>query len=137
MAAGDLNKVVLMGRLTRDPDIRSTPQGVPVCHIRIANNRIILRGGKKETITGFFDCIAWGKQAEIISRYFSKGQRILIEGFLRFRQWQSPEGKSRTKVDIQVENFNFIEPREEIPTDVIEEVPPFSEDFPEDEEPPA
>jgi len=110
--ATDINKVILIGRLTRDPELKSTNSGSFFCKITLAVNRSFYRkeGDVKEEV-GFFDCIAWGKTAEIISKYLQKGRRVGIDGFLRFSSWENQEGKKQSKVEIQIENFQFLESR--------------------------
>ncbi|RME89594.1 MAG: single-stranded DNA-binding protein [Candidatus Hydrogenedentota bacterium] len=108
--ATDLNRVVLVGRLTRDPELRSTPNGTMVCKIGIAVNRTIWRKeGEKEEKAYFFDCVAFGRQAEVINQYLRKGRRIGIDGYLTQNSWEDANGNRRSKVEITIENFQFLE----------------------------
>jgi len=104
------NKVILMGNLTRDPETRVTPNGSTICKIGLAVNRTYTGsdGERKEEVT-FVDCDAFGKTAEIISRWMSKGKGILVEGRLRLDQWNDKTtGQSRSKLGVVIENFQFV-----------------------------
>jgi len=106
--SNDMNIVVLMGRLTRDPELKSTPSGSYLCSFTLASNRTIYqKDGENKDEVGFYNCIAWGKLAEVISKYTTKGQQVLINGSLRFSKWDNAEGKTQSKVEIYVEKFNF------------------------------
>jgi single-strand DNA-binding protein len=109
--AGDLNRVVLIGRITKDPDLRSTQTGSSVANFSIANNRIFVTGGEKKEQTSFFNCIAWGKVGEAIAQYCKKGHRIGIEGHLQQRSWDDQSGNKRTSVEIVVDGFQFLQPK--------------------------
>ena len=110
--ANDINRVILVGRLTRDPELKSTNSGSYFCRFTLASNRSIYRKDQdpKEEV-GFFDCVAWGKQAEVISKYVQKGRRVGIDGSLRFSSWENAEGKKQSKVEVFVENFQFLDPK--------------------------
>lgn len=111
----DLNRVVLVGRLTRDPELKSTATGKFFCRFSLASNRIyFLRDSneKKEEV-GYYDCVAFGKTAETISKYLGKGRRIGVDGSLRYSTWEGPDGQKRSKVEIQVENFMFLDSKGE------------------------
>jgi len=104
------NKVILAGNLTRDPDFRVTPNGQQVCKIGIAvSRRFTTQSGEQREETTFVDVDAWGKQAETISRYFSKGRPILVEGRLKLDQWQTPQGENRSRLGVTLENFSFMD----------------------------
>ncbi|MDH4200102.1 MAG: single-stranded DNA-binding protein [Spirochaetia bacterium] len=108
--ANDINRVVLVGRLTRDPELKSTNNGSYLCRFTLASNRTIFqKDGENKEEVGFFDCIAWGKLAEIISKYTQKGRRVGIDGALRFSSWENAEGKRQSKVEIFVESFQFLD----------------------------
>lgn len=102
------NKVILMGNLTRDPELRMTPGGMAICKLGIAVNRVFTTkdGEKREEVT-FVDCDAFGRQAETLSKYMSKGRSLLIEGRLKLDQWETKEGDKRSKLGVVVENFQF------------------------------
>jgi len=106
------NKVVLMGNLTRDPELRYTPSGQAVADIRVAINRR-RRGpdGERRDSTTFVDVTAWGRQAEVINEYFSKGNAIFVDGRLSLDEWTSQDGQRRSKLRVVLENFEFITPR--------------------------
>ncbi len=107
MAKG-FNKVTLLGNLTRDPELRTTPNGRSVCSFSLAVNRTWNnQQGEKQEDVSFFDCTAWGKAGEIINQYTQKGQALLISGRLNQRTWEQ-DGQKRSKVDVVVEDFNFI-----------------------------
>ncbi|MDH5717435.1 MAG: single-stranded DNA-binding protein [Spirochaetia bacterium] len=108
--ANDLNRVVLVGRLTRDPELRSASTGNYFCRLTLASNRAYYKkeGDLKEEV-GFFDCVAWGKLAEIISKYTQKGKRIAVDGSLRQNTWENSEGKKQSRVEVLIENFQFLD----------------------------
>jgi single-strand DNA-binding protein len=104
-----LNKVYLMGNLTRDPELRYTPSGTAVASFGIAVNRTWTgqNSEKKEEVC-FVDINAFGRRAEVINEYFSKGNPIFIEGRLQFNQWETKEGQKRSILRVVAENFQFI-----------------------------
>jgi single-strand DNA-binding protein len=104
----NLNKVFLMGNLTRDPELRYTPSGTPVCEFGLAVNRVYTTSaGEKREETCFVDVTMWGRRGVVISEYFTKGRPIFIEGRLQFDQWETSEGR-RSKLRVVAENFEFI-----------------------------
>lgn len=106
----DINRVVLVGRLTRDPEMRSTNSGSYFCRFTLASNRFVAKkDAESKQEVGFFDCVAWGRSAETLNKYARKGNRIAIDGSLRFSSWTNNEGKKNSKVEIFVENFQFLE----------------------------
>ncbi|MCL1865109.1 MAG: single-stranded DNA-binding protein [Spirochaetes bacterium] len=106
--AGDLNRVVLIGRLTRDPEIRYIPAGTAVASFTLANNRIYAVSGERKEQVYYFDCVAWSKLAEVITEYCKKGHRIAVEGRLQQTRWDDQDGKKRSRVELVVENFQFL-----------------------------
>jgi single-strand DNA-binding protein len=105
----NFNKVFLMGNLTRDPQLRYTPSQQPVCEFGIAINRKWKAGdGQMKEDVCFVSCTAWAKQAELISKHLAKGSPIFVEGRLRFHSWDGPDGKKQSKLDVTVENFQFM-----------------------------
>lgn len=107
MAKG-FNKVVLLGNLTRDPELRSTPNGQSVAGFSLAVNRSWKNAsGETQEAVDYIDCNAWGKAGEIISQYMQKGRPILVSGRLQQRSWEQ-DGQKRSKVEVVVEDFNFI-----------------------------
>jgi single-strand DNA-binding protein len=104
------NKVILMGNLTRDPELRYTPKGTAIARIGLAVNRVWTTetGEKKEEVT-FVDCDAFGKTAETIGQYIKKGSPILIEGRLRLHTWDDKQtNQKQSKLRVDVESFKFI-----------------------------
>lgn len=102
------NKVVLMGNLTRDPELRTTPNGQNVAGFSLAVNRTWKNAsGEQQEAVDYIDCNIWGKPAEIITQYMKKGSGILVSGRLQQRSWEQ-EGQKRSKVEVVVEDFNFV-----------------------------
>lgn len=110
--ANDFNRTILIGRLTRDPEMKYTPSGTAVCSFTIANGRSYTQAGEKKDQTSFFDCVAWSKLAEVITQYAAKGHRIAAEGRLQQRTWDDQDGKKRSKVELVVDNIQFLENRQ-------------------------
>lgn len=107
MAKG-FNKVILMGNLTRDPELRNTPGGQSVASFSLAVNRAWRNAnGEQQEAVDYIDCNAWGKAGEIISQYMQKGRAILVSGRLQQRSWEQ-DGQKRSKVEVVVEDFNFV-----------------------------
>lgn len=104
------NKVILLGNLTRDPELRSTANGAQICSFGIATSRTYKgQDGETKEDTVFVDIDAYGRQAEVINQYFSKGKPIFIEGRLRFGQWEDKStGAKRSKLSVTLEQFQFI-----------------------------
>jgi single-strand DNA-binding protein len=106
------NKVLLMGRLTRDIELRHTPSNQPVANIGLAvNHNWTSRDGEKKEDTTFVDCEAWGRTAEVMSQYLSKGRPVFVEGRLRLDQWQDKDGGNRSKLKVVIDTFQFIDSR--------------------------
>jgi single-strand DNA-binding protein len=105
------NKVILVGNLTRDPELRYTPKGTAVAKIGLAINRVWRdeSGANKEEVT-FVDVDAWGKQAETISQYLKKGRPILVEGRLKLDQWDDKQtNQKRSRLGVVLEAFQFLD----------------------------
>ncbi len=101
-----LNRITIMGRLTRDPELRNTPTGTPVTNFTIACDRdFVSNSGQKET--DFLDVVAWRQTAEFASKYFTKGRMAVIEGRLQIREWKDKEGNNRRIAEIVAENIYF------------------------------
>ncbi len=111
----NLNKVLLMGNLTRDPELRYLPSGQPVCKLGLAVNRKWRdnQSGEMKEQTCFVDASAFGRQGETIAKYMTKGRPIFIEGRLDFRSWEGQDGQKRSKLEVVVENFQFIGGRQD------------------------
>ena len=97
-----LNKVILMGRITADPELKHTPSNVAVCTFSLAVNR---RFNRNET--DFIDIITWRQQAEFVSKYFSKGQQMVVVGALQTRTWEDKNGNKRKSVEVVVDEVHF------------------------------
>lgn len=103
------NRVILVGNLTRDPQLSYTPSNTPVCEFGLATNRKWKdRDGNMKEDVCFVDITAYGKQGETINQYMGKGQPMLVEGRLRYSQWTNKEGQKRNKLDVIVESFTFL-----------------------------
>jgi single-strand DNA-binding protein len=104
------NRVILAGNLTRDPQLSYTPSNTAVCEFGMAMNRKWRdREGNQKDEVCFVDLSAYGRTAETINQYMRKGRAILVEGRLRYRQWTNKEGQNRSKLDVFVESFSFID----------------------------
>jgi single-strand DNA-binding protein len=110
MAYFSINRVVLVGRLTRDPELRSLPSGVSVCGLRIAcsSSRKDAEGDYHER-PNFFDVSVYGGSAESVSRYMRKGSRVAIDGRLEWREWETSEQQKRQAVSIVAETVQFLD----------------------------
>ncbi len=103
-----LNRVFLMGNLTRDPELRYIPSGQAVCTLGLAVNNKYGSGDDKKEDTLFIDVNVWGKAAESSAEYLKKGSPVFIEGRLRLRQWESKEGEKRSKIEVTASNVQFL-----------------------------
>jgi single-strand DNA-binding protein len=102
------NKVLLMGNLTRDPELKRTSSDMAVAQLSIAVNRQYKdRNGEQVKETTYVDCEAWGRTAEVMSQYLGKGKPVFVEGRLKLDQWQDKEGNNRSKLKMVVEKFEF------------------------------
>lgn len=106
----NLNKVMLIGNLTRDPELRVTPKGTAICQFGLAINRQFKdESGAARDETTFVDIEAWGRQGETISKYCTKGRPLFVEGRLRFDQWEDKtSGQKRSRLKVVLENFQFL-----------------------------
>lgn len=121
------NKVILMGRITKDLEIKTTPAGVSVLSFSIAVERSFCEKGQ-ERKTDFINCVAWRQTAEFISKFFTKGAMILIEGELQTRQYQNKEGKNITVTEVIVSSSSFTgEKKQSAPTTASDDQPPIYE----------
>ena len=114
MAATNINRVVLTGNLTRDPELRSTGSGTAVCSLRVACNtrRRNAATGDWEDKPNFFDVTVWGAQGENCSRFLSKGRPVAIDGRLEWREWEDQNGNKRQAVDIIADSVQFLGSRD-------------------------
>jgi len=108
----NLNKVMLMGRLTRDPELRYTPQGIPVSDIGLAINRESGSGAERKKETTFVDVTLWRRQAEVVCEYMKKGSPIFVEGRLSLDSWEGQDGQKRSRLRVVADQFQFIGGRE-------------------------
>lgn len=105
----DVNKVIIIGRLTRDIEIKTTNNGGFVGKFSLASNRKEKSGDTWTEKPGFFDCVVFGKSAEILKQYTRKGSKLCVEGSLRWSSWEGSDGKKQSKVEIHVEGFQFLD----------------------------
>lgn len=101
-----LNKSIQMGRLTRDPELRHTNNNTAVTSFTLAVQRNY-KDGSSNYVTDFIDCVAWGKQAEFVKQWFSKGSMAVVVGSLQSRQWQDKNGNNRTTIEVNAEEVQF------------------------------
>jgi single-strand DNA-binding protein len=101
------NKIILIGNLTKDPELRYTPQGTPVSSFRVAVNYKYKQGDELKQETMFIDSVIFGKQAEICSKYLNKGSSVLVEGRLQERRWES-NGQQRSKFEVVAQQVRFL-----------------------------
>jgi single-strand DNA-binding protein len=115
VAATNINRVVLTGNLTRDPELRSLANGNAVCKLRIASNTRKKNGatGEWEDKPNFFDVTIWGAQGENCARFLAKGRPVAIDGRLEWREWTSESGEKRQSIDIIADAVQFLGGREE------------------------
>jgi single-strand DNA-binding protein len=111
----NINRVVMTGNLTADPDLRSTPSGTPVCSLRIACNT-----RRKDQSTGewvdkpnYFNVTVWGAQGENVARYLSKGRPVAVDGRLEWREWEAQDGTKRQAIDIIADSVQFLGSRDD------------------------
>ena len=108
MARG-FSKAIIIGNLTRDPELRSTPSGTQVCSFSVAVNRSYKdKNGETKEDVSFIDCTMWGRPAETIAQYAKKGTAILVSGRLEQRSYETKDGQKRSRTEIVVEEFNFL-----------------------------
>jgi len=109
-----INRVVISGNLTRDPELRATSSGMAILKMGIAVNdrRKNSQSGEWEDVPNFFDVTVFGQRGESISRFLSKGSKVAIEGKLRWSQWETPDGDKRSKVEIIADDIEFMSSRD-------------------------
>lgn len=109
--ARSLNQVTLMGNLTRDPELRQTPNGQNVTSFSLALNRAYKdQSGEWQEVTDYVDCVCWGPLAERVAQYLSKGRRCLVQGRLQSRSWEQ-DGQKRSKVEVLANDVTFLDGR--------------------------
>ncbi len=131
------NKIILMGNLTRDPEVRYTPQGTSVCNFGIAVNRKYKQGDEIKKEVTFINVVVFGKQADTCGQYLNKGSSVLVEGRLQERRWETEEGQQRSKHEVVAQTVRFLskklaggepqtnDPGEVIPPDETTDLEPF------------
>ena len=103
------NKVILMGNLTRDPELRAIPSGAPVCNFDLAMNRVYTtQAGERKEEVCYMTIVVWGKQGEHCAQYLKKGRSAHVEGHLQQRSWTTPEGQKRSKLEVVAERVQFL-----------------------------
>ena len=107
-----INKAILMGRLTRDPELRHTGSGTPVCSFSIAINS----GSGENQTTDYINCVAWNKTAEFVNKYFSKGRMIIIVGKIQTRSWDGQDGKKNYVTEVIANEVSFGDSKKETDT---------------------
>jgi single-strand DNA-binding protein len=113
MAGTNINRVVLTGNLTRDPELRTTPSGMSVCSLRIASNSRRKDGsGNWVDKPNYFDVTVWGAQGENCAQYLSKGRPVAVDGRLEWREWDDQSGNKRQAVDIIADSVQFLGSRD-------------------------
>lgn len=108
MANFNINKVILGGRLTADPELKQTPSGVSVCQISLAVNRRFSKEGEEKQ-ADFINCVAWRNTAEFISRYFRKGSSLCVVGQIQIRSWTDSNGQKRYATEVLVDEALFVD----------------------------
>lgn len=107
-----INKVIIIGNVTRDPEIKQTVSGQPIATFGIATNRDwMTRNGERHTSSEFHEVVAWSKLADICSKYIRKGKLVYIEGYLKTRSWDTPEGVKKFRTEIVVNDMIMLDKR--------------------------
>ncbi|HDD44120.1 MAG TPA: single-stranded DNA-binding protein [Candidatus Desulfofervidus auxilii] len=131
-----VNKVILIGHLGADPELRYTPNGKPVANFRVATTeRWVNKQGERKEITEWHRVVAWGKLGEFCGQYLAKGKQVYIEGRLRSRSWEDKDGRKQRTIEIVAQKLQLLGKPETMPTPVEEEVlspeeVPIDEDIP-------
>ena len=110
MAASNINRVIITGNLTFDPELRSLPSGTSVCKLRVACNTRRKDGSTGEWVDkpNYFDVTVWGAQGENCAKYLTKGRGVALDGRLEWREWDTPEGQKRQAIDIIADTVQFL-----------------------------
>ncbi|OGD84355.1 hypothetical protein A2165_03705 [Candidatus Curtissbacteria bacterium RBG_13_40_7] len=107
-----LNKVMLIGNLTRDPELRYTPSGAAVCSFAVATNRVyVASDGTKREEAEFIRIVSWNKLAELCSQLLSKGRKVYVEGRLQTRTWETPDGQSKQTTEVVIDDMRILDSR--------------------------
>ena len=109
----DINHAVIVGNLTKDPELRHTPSGTAVCKLRVAVNSRRKEGEEWVDKSNYFDVTIWGRQGETAAEYLAKGRKVGVSGRLDWREWEAQDGSKRQAVEIVAETVQFLTPRSE------------------------
>lgn len=121
----NINKAIIVGRLTRPPETRVTPDGQTVCSFGVATTRVWKdSSGTKQEKTEYHNIVTWGKLAELCQTYLVKGQMVFVEGRIETRSWESPDGTKRSRTEIIAEKVSFGPKPKGITPEETEEIPP-------------
>lgn len=107
--AGSLNKVMIIGRLGRDPELKYTQSGQPVCNLNVATDEGYVKDGQRVEKTEWHRIVVWGKQAETVANYLSKGRLVYVEGKIETRKWQDQSGQDRYTTEIKADRVQFLD----------------------------
>ena len=119
------NKVILMGNLTRDPEVKYTQNNTAIANFGLAvNERYSNSAGEKREEVTFVDVEAFGKQAEVIAQHLKKGNPLFLEGSLKYDQWETQDGQKRNRLKVRLRNFQFMGGRSEASPEPVEAAPP-------------
>ncbi len=119
----ELNKILIIGRLTKDPELRYTQGGLPVCEFRIASNHTMRVKEEKREEVCYVDVTLFGRAGETAQKYLTKGREVLIDGRLQYNEWDGPDGQKRSKHRLVAERFQFLGSggsRERVPEVAVE-----------------
>ena len=129
------NKIILIGNLTKDPELRYTQQGTAVASFTLAVNSRIKSKDESREETLFMDVVVWGKQGEVVSQYLSKGRQALVEGRLRERKWEGQDGQQKRRMEVVADSVRFLGKKDDSsrggseqsapPPDEITDIEPF------------
>ena len=120
MASRSWNRVELIGNLTRDPELRYTPNGSAICTFGLATNRTYVSDGERKEEVDFHRLVAWSKLAEICSQFLKKGTKVFISGRLQYREWEPQEGQKRRDAEITVEDMIILSPKTSPPNSLMQ-----------------
>lgn len=123
-----LNRITIMGRLTRDPELRRTNSGIAVTNFALAVDRDFGgQNGEKET--DFIECVAWRHTGEFVSKYFSKGRMAVVSGQLQIRRWKDKDGNNRSTAEVVADSVYFADSKKDTAADTMQEPPMPQNDF--------
>lgn len=108
------SRVIIIGNLVRDPELRYTASGKAVLNMRVAVNHRVRKGDEVKEEVSFFDIVGFGKIAQLAKEYLAKGSAVFVDGSLRERRWENQDGHKKSKIEIIAENIRFLSPRQEV-----------------------